>query len=44
MYLAYGDTNVIADHYASFQRCGQFDAAYATNYLIANCREILAIG
>jgi len=44
MYLAYGDTNVIADHYASFQRCGQFDAAYATNYLIAKLPEILAIG
>ncbi len=36
MYCAYGDTNVIADHYASFVRCGQFDAAYATNYAIAS--------
>ena len=36
MYRAYGDTNVIADHYASFQRCGQFDAAHASNYVIAS--------
>ena len=36
MYRAYGDTNVIADHYASFVRCGQFDAAHASNYVIAS--------
>jgi len=35
MYRSYGDTNVIADHYASFQRCGQFDASYAANYVIS---------
>ena len=36
MYRAYGDTNVIVDHYASFQRCGQFDDAHASNYVIAS--------
>ena len=36
MYRAYGDTNVIADHYASFVRCGQFDAANASNYVITS--------
>ena len=36
MYRAYGDTNVIADHYASYVRCGQFDAAHASNYVIAS--------
>ncbi|HEY4416700.1 MAG TPA: family 78 glycoside hydrolase catalytic domain [Verrucomicrobiae bacterium] len=36
MYRAYGDTNIIADHYASFVRCGQFDAAHASNYIIAS--------
>jgi len=36
LYHAYGDTNVIADHYASFQRCGQFDAANAASYIIAS--------
>ena len=30
MYRAYGDTNVIADHYAAMQRDGQFDAANAS--------------
>jgi len=34
MYLAYGDTNVIADHYASFQTYGQFLASYATGYVV----------
>ncbi len=34
MYRAYGDTNVIVDHYAALKRCGQFDAAYASNYVI----------
>ena len=36
MYRAYGDTNIIADHYASFVRCGQFDAANASNYVISS--------
>ena len=36
MYLTYGDTNIIADHYASFVRCGQFDAANASNYVITS--------
>jgi alpha-L-rhamnosidase len=36
MYRAYGDTNVITDHYAAMQRCGQFDAAHAANYVIAS--------
>jgi len=36
MYRAYGDTNVIADHYASYVRCGQFDGAHASNYVIAS--------
>jgi alpha-L-rhamnosidase len=35
MYLAYGDTNVISDHYASFQTYGQYLASYATNFKIA---------
>jgi alpha-L-rhamnosidase len=34
MYRAYGDTNVIADHYASFKRYGQWLAAHASNYLV----------
>ena len=36
MYLAYGDTNVIADHYAAMKRCGDFDAAHASNYVISS--------
>jgi len=36
IYRAYGDTNVIADHYVSFVRCGQFDAAHASNYVITS--------
>jgi alpha-L-rhamnosidase len=36
IYRAYGDTNVIADHYAAMQRCGQFDAANANNYVISS--------
>ena len=36
MYLAYGDTNIISDHYASFIKCGQFDAANATGYEITS--------
>ncbi len=36
MYRAYGDTNIIADHYASYVRCGQFDAAHASNYVISS--------
>jgi hypothetical protein len=36
MCLAYGDTNVIADHYAAMKRCGDFDAAHASNYVISS--------
>jgi len=36
IYHVYGDTNVISDHYASFQRCGQFDASHATDFVIAS--------
>lgn len=36
MYRAYGDTNVIADHYAAMQRDGQFDAANASSFVIAS--------
>ena len=36
IYRMYGDTNVIVDHYASFQRWGQFVAAHASNYVVAN--------
>ncbi len=36
MYHAYGDTNVIADHYASFQRYGQFLSAHASNFVVAS--------
>ncbi len=36
IYRTYGDTNVIADHYASFQRCGQFIAAHASNYVVSS--------
>ncbi|MGA2747491.1 MAG: glycoside hydrolase family 78 protein [Verrucomicrobiota bacterium] len=35
MYRSYGDTNVIGDHYASFQLYGQFLAGYASNYVVA---------
>jgi hypothetical protein len=35
MYRSYGDTNVIADHYASFQRYGQFLASHSSNFLVA---------
>lgn len=35
MYRTYGDTNVIADHYASFQRYGQFLAAHAANFVVS---------
>jgi alpha-L-rhamnosidase len=34
MYRTYGDTNVIADHYASFQRYGQFFDSRAINYTV----------
>ncbi len=34
MYRTYGDTNIIADHYASFQRYGQWLAAHSSNYLV----------
>lgn len=36
MYRVYGDTNIIADHYAAFQRCGDFDAAHASNFVISS--------
>jgi alpha-L-rhamnosidase len=36
IYLVYGDTNVIADHYQAMQRCGNFDAAHASNYVISS--------
>jgi alpha-L-rhamnosidase len=36
MYLTYGDTNVIADHYASFKTYGQFEASHASNYVVAS--------
>jgi len=36
MYRAYGDTNIIADHYDSFKLDGQFDAANASNYVISS--------
>jgi alpha-L-rhamnosidase len=35
MYRSYGDTNVIADHYASFQTYGQFLTNYVSNFTIA---------
>lgn len=34
MYRAYGDTNIIAAHYASFQRYGQWLAGRSSNYLV----------
>ncbi len=36
MYRAYGDTNIIADHYASFQKFSQYLAAHAANYVITS--------
>ena len=36
MYCTYGDTNVIADHYASFQRYGQFFSAHASNFVVTS--------
>jgi alpha-L-rhamnosidase len=36
MYRSYGDTNVIAAHYASFQRYGQFLASYSSNFVVAS--------
>ena len=36
IYRAYGDTNVIADHYAAMQKDGQFDAVNATSFEIAS--------
>ena len=35
MYQAYGDTNIIAAHYASFTNYGRFLANHASNYVIA---------
>lgn len=34
MYQAYGDTNIIAEHYAAMQRWGQFVAASASGYIV----------
>jgi alpha-L-rhamnosidase len=34
MYHAYGDTNIIGAHYASFQTYGQYLAGHASNYTI----------
>ena len=36
VYKVYGDTNIIADHYASFQNFGQYLAANASGYVIAS--------
>lgn len=36
MYQDYGDTNILADHYASFKAYGQFLAAHASNYVISS--------
>ncbi|HWD93317.1 MAG TPA: family 78 glycoside hydrolase catalytic domain [Verrucomicrobiae bacterium] len=36
MYQTYGDTNVIADHYAAFKKYGQFLAAHAANFTISS--------
>ncbi|HWH69799.1 MAG TPA: alpha-L-rhamnosidase C-terminal domain-containing protein, partial [Candidatus Sulfotelmatobacter sp.] len=36
IYQSYGDTNIIADHYTSFKKYGQFLAAHASNYVIAS--------
>ncbi len=36
MYQDYGDTNIIADHYTSFQGFGQFLASHASNGVISN--------
>ena len=36
MYRTYGDTNVIADHYASFKRYGQWLTAHSSNFLVTS--------
>jgi alpha-L-rhamnosidase len=36
MYRAYGDTNVIADHYAELQYYGQHIATFASNYVMGS--------
>ncbi len=36
MYHVYGDTNVIADHYASFQRYGQWFSTHASNFVVSS--------
>ncbi|PWU09934.1 MAG: hypothetical protein C5B50_26420 [Verrucomicrobia bacterium] len=36
MYRVYGDTNIIADHYAAMKGDGQFDVAHASNYVISS--------
>jgi len=36
IYLAYGDTNVIADHYDSFKRYGEFLATHASSFVVAS--------
>jgi alpha-L-rhamnosidase len=35
MYRAYGDTNVIVDHYTALKNCGTFDASCASGYVIS---------
>ena len=36
MYRAYGDTNIIADHYAALQHYGQYLAQFASNFVIGS--------
>ncbi len=36
IYRSYGDTNVIADHYAALQHYGQYLANFASNFVIAS--------
>ncbi|HEX4266009.1 MAG TPA: glycoside hydrolase family 78 protein [Verrucomicrobiae bacterium] len=36
MYQDYGDTNILAAHYASFQKYGNFLSAHANNYVISS--------
>ena len=36
IYRAYGDTNLIGDHYAAFKTYGQYLAGYASDYTIAS--------
>ncbi|MDB6065753.1 MAG: Alpha-L-rhamnosidase [Pedosphaera sp.] len=36
MYRTYGDTNLIGEHFAAFQRYGQWFAAHASNYVVSS--------